>query len=125
MGEVRCARTGLRSSWKLSGGSMWSAAVTKVSKKRHVRRATSRRHRASAAADRLDDRNVGRQAGPARDGGRSNPQDRERQRERPRSRARPNAIKATAPIASDDGAGHLPIEAEEIEPRADLAPGRP
>src|SRR3990167_2261272 len=34
--------TGFGSSWKLSGGSMLSASVTKVSKKRQVRRAISR-----------------------------------------------------------------------------------
>src|SRR5260221_13025921 len=42
VGDVRWAMTGLGSSWKLSGGSMLSAAVTKVSKKRQVRRAISR-----------------------------------------------------------------------------------
>ena len=49
MGEVRCATAGFGSSWKLSGGNMWSAAVTKVSKKRQVRRAIRRSARASAA----------------------------------------------------------------------------
>ena len=43
VGEVRCATTGAGSSWKLSGGSMWSSGVTKVSKKRQVRRAVSRK----------------------------------------------------------------------------------
>ena len=32
VGEVRWASTGRGSSWKLSGGSIWSSAVTKVSK---------------------------------------------------------------------------------------------
>ena len=41
-GEVRWASAGTGSSWKLSGGSMWSAAVTKVSKYRQVRRAIIR-----------------------------------------------------------------------------------
>src|SRR5690606_37937057 len=36
------ARTGLGVSWKLSGGNIWSLSVTKVSKKRQVRRAVSR-----------------------------------------------------------------------------------
>ncbi len=34
VGEVRCASTGAGCSWKLSGGSQWSAGPTKVSKKR-------------------------------------------------------------------------------------------
>ena len=38
VGEVREAINGVGTSWKLSGGSMWSVAVTKVSKKRQVRR---------------------------------------------------------------------------------------
>ena len=42
VGEVRWASAGTGSSWKLSGGSMLSAAVTKVSKNRQVRRAISR-----------------------------------------------------------------------------------
>src|SRR5690349_10662617 len=49
VGDVRCATTGLGSSWKLSGGSMLSAGVTKVSKKRHVRRAISLKVRASSS----------------------------------------------------------------------------
>ena len=49
MGEVRWAKTGFGSSWKLSGGSMWSSAVTNVSKKRQVRRALRRSARASAS----------------------------------------------------------------------------
>ena len=43
VGEVRCATTGLGSSWKLSGGSPWSSGATNVSKKSHVRRAIRRR----------------------------------------------------------------------------------
>ena len=39
VGEVRCATTGFGSSWKLSGGSIRSSGVTKVSKKRQVLRA--------------------------------------------------------------------------------------
>ena len=50
VGEVRWATTGAGSSWKLSGGSAWSAGVTKVSKKRQVRRAMSR----SAVVSRSD-----------------------------------------------------------------------
>ena len=42
VGDVLWATTGFGVSWKLSGGSMLSAAVTNVSKKRQVRRATSR-----------------------------------------------------------------------------------
>ena len=49
VGEVRCATTGFGSSWKLSGGSMLSAGVTKVSKKRQVRRAIRRRSRVSGS----------------------------------------------------------------------------
>src|SRR4029077_18559904 len=36
-------------SWKLSGGKAWSSGVTKVSKKRQVRRAVRRSSRASSA----------------------------------------------------------------------------
>ena len=43
VGEVREATTGTGSSWKLSGGSQCSWAVTKVSKKRQVLRAVRRR----------------------------------------------------------------------------------
>ena len=50
VGEVRWATTGSGTSWKLSGGSMWSAGVTKVSKKRHVCLAIRRRVWASASA---------------------------------------------------------------------------
>ena len=49
MGDVRWAMTGSGSSWKLSGGRWWFSSVTNVSKKRHVRRATSRRARASVS----------------------------------------------------------------------------
>ena len=42
VGDVRCATTGVGSSWKLSGGSPWSSGRTKVSKNRQVRRAVSR-----------------------------------------------------------------------------------
>ena len=45
VGEVRCATTPRGSSWKLSGGRWLSSAVTKVSKKRQVRRAISRSSR--------------------------------------------------------------------------------
>jgi len=40
---------GFGSSWKLSGGSAWSSALTNVEKKRQVRRAISLSARASAA----------------------------------------------------------------------------
>jgi len=50
VGDVRWATTGSGISWKLSGGSMWSAGVTKVSKKRQVRLAMRRRAWASASA---------------------------------------------------------------------------
>src|ERR1019366_4902786 len=43
VGDVREATTGTGSSWKLSGGSQCSSAVTKVSKKRQVLRAVRRR----------------------------------------------------------------------------------
>ena len=42
MGEVRWATTGFGVSWKLSGGSEFSAGTTNVSKKRQVRRAMRR-----------------------------------------------------------------------------------
>ena len=42
VGEVRWATTGRGSSWKLSGGSQLSSAVTNVSKKRQLRRAAVR-----------------------------------------------------------------------------------
>src|ERR1700674_145658 len=49
VGDVRCATTGAGSSWKLSGGRKCSAATTKVSKNRHVRRAVTRSIRTVAA----------------------------------------------------------------------------
>ena len=49
VGDVRWATTGVGVSWKLSGGSALCSGVTKVVKYRHVRRATSRSARASAA----------------------------------------------------------------------------
>src|SRR5688572_19581857 len=48
VGDVRCAITGCGSSWKLSGGSAWSSALTNVAKNRHVRRPIRRSVRASA-----------------------------------------------------------------------------
>src|SRR5205807_7444904 len=42
VGEVRAATVGVGSSWKLSGGSQFSSAVTKVSKKCQVLRAMRR-----------------------------------------------------------------------------------
>ena len=42
VGEVRCATTGSGSSWKLSGGRLWSSGPTKVSKYRQVLRAARR-----------------------------------------------------------------------------------
>ena len=61
VGDVRRATTGLGSSWKLSGGRAWSSGPTNVAKNRHVRRATSRSARASAA-----DRGTARAAGRGR-----------------------------------------------------------
>src|SRR5690606_26587297 len=52
VGEVRRATTGLGVSWKLSGGSMWSSAVTNVSKNRQVRRAVYRKEAAVVAETR-------------------------------------------------------------------------
>ena len=49
VGEVRCAITARGSSWKLSGGRWLSSAVTKVSKKRQVRRAISLSSRCCSA----------------------------------------------------------------------------
>src|SRR6185437_13835420 len=43
VGEVRWARTGFGSSWKLSGGRKVSSGPTKASKNRQVRRAVERR----------------------------------------------------------------------------------
>ena len=85
VGEVRWASTGAGSSWKLSGGSMWSAAVTKVSKNRQVRRAISRRAWASAADTDMLARPRRRPAGPARDRRRGDPERGERHRQRPRA----------------------------------------
>jgi len=42
VGELLCATTGCGSSWKLSGGSQFSVAVTNAVKNRHVRRAMRR-----------------------------------------------------------------------------------
>jgi len=50
VGDVRWAATDSGASWKLSGGSMLSAGVTKVSKKRHVCLAIRRRAQVSASA---------------------------------------------------------------------------
>src|SRR5512136_2258014 len=52
VGDVRWAATDSGASWKLSGGSMLSAGVTKASKKRHVLRATRRKLCASASGRR-------------------------------------------------------------------------
>src|SRR5665213_702562 len=49
VGDVRRATTGAGSSWKLSGGSMFSAGVTNVSKNLQVRLATMRNTVASAS----------------------------------------------------------------------------
>src|SRR5687768_1741851 len=53
VGEVRCAITGLGSSWKLSGGSQLSSAPTKVSKNLHVRLAINRAKRRSSPVNSL------------------------------------------------------------------------
>src|SRR5678815_1771838 len=45
VGEVRCATTAAGCSWKLSGGSQWSSAPTKVSKNAQVLREMARRKR--------------------------------------------------------------------------------
>src|SRR6185369_7418006 len=50
VGEVRLATTPRGSSWKLSGGRWLCSAVTKVSKKRQVRRATRRSSRCCAGS---------------------------------------------------------------------------
>ena len=50
VGDVRCARTGFGSSWKLSGGRKWSSGPTNASKNRHVRRAVERRRVTSSGA---------------------------------------------------------------------------
>ena len=50
VGDVRWATAGSGISWKLSGGSIWLAGVTKVSKNRQVCLAIRRRTRASASA---------------------------------------------------------------------------
>ena len=118
VGEVRCASAGTGSSWKLSGGSMWSAAVTKVSKNRQVRRAISRR--ACASASDTDIR-------PALRGGRLV------QRAiagEAIHRAASGTARGHVPCpnsqgdqhrqnADDDPAGHHAIEAEEVEPGTD------
>ena len=49
VGDVRCATTGLGSSWKLSGGSALSSAPTNASKNRQVRRPIRRRAATSSA----------------------------------------------------------------------------
>ncbi len=123
VGEVRWASAGTGSSWKLSGGSMWSAAVTKVSKNRQVRRAISRRAWASAAdtdiwpasgGGRLAQRAIAGEAihraasGTARG-----------HVPCPDSRAT-----STARTAENDPAGHHAIEAEEVEPGTDRRLGR-
>src|SRR5579862_8773719 len=49
VGEVRWAITPTGCSWKLSGGSQWSSAPTKVSKNAQVLRARLRRNRVWSA----------------------------------------------------------------------------
>ena len=49
VGEVRWAIRPSGISWKLSGGSQWSASPTNVSKNSQVLRATRRRARRSAS----------------------------------------------------------------------------
>ena len=86
VGDVRWATTGFGSSWKLSGGSMLSAAVTNVSKKRQVRRAISR---SDAGIGRRDRQAAGigrRHAHPARDRRRDQPGEDEGRRDRHRRR---------------------------------------
>ncbi len=74
VGDVRWATTGSGSSWKLSGGSAWSSGPTNVSKNRHVRRAMRRSAPASAAESWLRGRLGRRQADPAGDERRQQPQ---------------------------------------------------
>ena len=49
VGDVRGATMGAGVSWKLSGGSQFSPALTNVSKKRHVWRAVLRRKRSCSS----------------------------------------------------------------------------
>ena len=97
---------------------MWSAAVTKVSKNRQVRRAISRRARASAAdigsrpatgGDRLVQRAIAGEAIQSAANGSAS------------GHVPCPASQATtsASDADDDRAGHPAIEAEEVEPRTD------
>ena len=123
VGEVRWASAGAGSSWKLSGGSMWSAAVTKVSKNRQVRRAISRRAWASAADTDIRPAIPGRPAGPARDRRRGDPQGSERHRQGPRAMPRQQGDQHRQ-NTEDDPAGHHAIEAEEVEPGTDRRLGR-
>ena len=115
-------RTGVGSSWKLSGGNMWSAGVTKVSKKRHVRRAISRKARASPSrhlqmaarrdGDRLAQRAIAGEAIQSAANGSASGHV-----PCPHAEA---TTSATAPMRT--AAGHPAIEAEKVELGARSSP---
>src|SRR4030095_8491341 len=68
VGEVRAATVGVGSSWKLSGGSQFSSAVTKVSKKCQVLRAVRRRNCSCTSLNSGGDTSIGRLIGQASHG---------------------------------------------------------
>ena len=79
VGEVRCAIRPSGTSWKLSGGSQWSASPTNVSKNSQV----LRRDPPQGAALGVGQQRVGHRAGPAEEvghPGRQEPRDQERRR---------------------------------------------
>ena len=112
VGEVRWARTGAGSSWKLSGGSMLSLGVTKVSKKRQVRRAISRSARRRPRVGTCSRHRARWPAHPSRDRRRRDPQQRERSGQETRPRRR-RASPGDRDHADDDRARHPAIISAE------------
>ena len=126
VGEVRCATTGLGSSWKLSGGRAWSSGPTNVSKNRQVRRAI-RRSAATSAAESCSAGRFGRwQADPSGDERREQPQDDERRGDPGGARLQ-DEDEDRRRDRDRDAAGHLPVEPGEVEVVAGLGlrGGRP
>ncbi len=122
VGDVRCSTTGLGSSWKLSGGSPWSSGPTKASKNPQVRRAVRRSACASVAESCSAAEFGGRQADPAGDRGREQPEGNERRGDPGSAR-----VDDEDEDGGHDGDGnatpHLPVEPREVEGVAGLGLG--
>ena len=115
VGEVRWATTGFGSSWKLSGGSAWSSDPTKVSKKRHVRRAVRRRRRSCCGDSGSTRRRARRQADAPGDERRDDPEDEEGRRQRAGSPAGRRRRSAAATTASPTAGAMRAVEAGQVE----------